>query len=672
MPDSPKLVLDQILYGGDYNPDQWLDRPEILTEDLRFMNEASVNVVSLGIFAWATLEPEEGRFDFSWLDERINALTANGQKIILATPSGAKPNWMAAKYPEIRRVDQHGIREPQNGRHNHCLTSPVYRKKVALLNAELAKRYANHPALVLWHVSNEFGGYCYCDKCMSAFRDWLKARYETLANLNHAWWANFWSHTFTDWEQIVSIDESVNAMVVDWKRFMTEQCKTFIANEVAPLRQYTPTVPVTVNYMTLFGDYDYWELAKELDVICWDSYPGWHDAPNDTPIALRTSFVHDQMRAFKADRPWLLMECTPSVTNWRGISKPKRPGVHRAIALASLAHGSDAVMHFQFRKGRGSCEQFHGAYVDHSGNQNRIFREMAEIGSELKDLAAVTGTQEPAQAAVVYDWNNRWCIEIARGPRNDDKNYDETCIEWYRPLWEAGVPTHVIDQTVDLSSYKLVIAPMSMMIRPGFAEKVQAFVENGGTFVTTYLSGWVDQDTNAFQTGFPGPLRKLLGIWAEEMDVLAGYEAQTSVATKGNSYGLNGAYSVEHFAEVIHLEGAEELAHFGGEYYAGSPSVTVNKVGKGQAIFVASRNDARFQSDLISRLIDQASVKRALPRIPTGVNVQVRGNFLFAINWAPETKTLDLNSSYVDAITGDPVSGSFELVPYAATVLRKA
>jgi beta-galactosidase len=663
-----ELKTDRLLFGGDYNPEQWLDSPEVLAEDLRLMRLSHVNAVSIGIFSWAALEPEEGVFQFDWLDERIEALSRNGQKVILATPSGAKPNWMAWKYEEIRRVTPQGIREPQSGRHNHCPTSPVYRERVRSINTLLAQRYGDHSALVLWHLSNEFGGYCYCDLCLEAFRGWLRRRYKTLDALNAAWWSHFWSHSFRSWEEIRFVDRTITGTALDWRRFMTHQVCSFIDNEAEPIRALTPDLPVTTNFMTFFRDYDYWELARHLDVISWDAYPRWHSTPDDVSIALEQAFIHDQFHAMKKGKPHLLMECTPSNTNWQPISRPKRPGVHLLSSLQAVAHGSDSVLHFQFRKSRGSCEQHHGAFVDHVGHENtRIFREVTETGRTLEALSELVGCSKSAQAAVIFDWENWWAIEISDGPRNEDKDYEATCIEWYRPLWERGVTTHVVDQTADLSEYRLVVAPMSYLIRPGFADRVEAFVRKGGCFIGTYLSGWVNETALAHLGGFPGPLRRLLGIWVEEMDVLDAHTPQSAVSELDNEYGLSGAYDCRHFAEVVHLEGAESIARFSDDYYAGSPAVTVNAVGEGIALYVGGRCDGRLTDDLLSHLVESLELRSMVATPSPGISIQERGEFLFVMNFTATPKRVE--ASEFSSSLG--IAPSLNLSPYGLAILRK-
>lgn len=307
------------------------------------MRLAGCNAMSIGIFSWTALEPEEGRFDFSWMDAIMDKLAANRAFAVLATPSGAKPAWMAAKYPEVLRVTPDRRRCLWGGRHNHCFTSPVYREKVTIINTRPAERYKDHPALLLWHVSNEYGGECHCPLCQEAFRGWLKRRYRNdLDALNLAWWSGFWSHTYTAWEQVESPcphgeRNVMHGHTVDWMRFVTDQTIDFYRHEIGPLKRLAPAIPCTTNLMGFYPGLDYWKLAQELDVVCWDSYPAYHDRPGDWKQAVAVSFIHNMNRSFK-HKPWMQMECSPSVQNWKPVNKLKRPGLHIVEGLQSSPH----------------------------------------------------------------------------------------------------------------------------------------------------------------------------------------------------------------------------------------------------------------------------------------------------------------------------------------------
>lgn len=630
-------------HGGDYNPDQWLDRPDILDEDFRLFPLAGANAVSVGIFAWTKLEPEDGRYDFGWLDSLMDRLAQAGMKAVLATPSGAKPAWMSQKYPEILRVQADRVRDLHGARHNHCYTSPVYRRKAVELNTRLAERYQNHPALALWHVSNEYGGECHCPLCQDAFRHWLQKKYGTLEALNKAWWTTFWSHEYTEWSQVESPspqgETSVHGLNLDWKRFVDHQSLDFFLAESAPLRRITPSVGVTVNMMGTYPVLNYWTWAPHVDVISWDAYPRWHNAEYpDADEGSKFAFYHDINRSLKGGKPWLLMESTPSQVNWQPVNRLKAPGMHRLASLQAVAHGSDSVMYFQWRKGRGASEKFHGAVVDHVGHEHtRTFQEVAQVGRDLKALAPVAGSRVPARAAVIYDWENRWVIDDFQGFNKPDRNYEKAVLGFHRALWRQSVACDVPNQDQDLTGYRLVAAPWLHMLKPGTADRLKAFVEQGGTLVLTFLSGWVNETDLVVQGGFPGPLRPLAGVWAEELDGLWPGQTNRLLPGQANDLGLTDEYTVTSFCEIIHPEGAEVLATYGDDWYAGRPVLTRNKVGRGEVYYLAAQADQRLTDELMKALVRRAGIQPALAGLPPGVNAQLRSDgvteTLFVMNF---------------------------------------
>ncbi len=671
-----------MLHGGDYNPDQWIRTPGIWDEDMRLMKLAGCNAMSVGIFAWSTLEPEEGRFEFGWLDTVMDKLAQNGAYAVLATPSGAKPAWMSRAYPEIRRVKADGIRQPHRQRHNHCRTSPVYREKCTLINTKLAERYKDHPALLVWHVSNEYNGNdCQCELCLAAFQAWLRRRYDNdLDKLNHAYWSAFWSHSFPDWESVIPIDRGIHGLMLDWERFKTAQTIDFFKAESAPLHEITPNVPVTTNFMNGSDTLDYWAFAREVDVVSWDSYPNWHESGDDVAEAVFTARMHDQCRGMKGGKPWMLMESVPSIPTRARVKKRKEPGMHLLSSLQAVAHGSDTVQYFQWRKSRGCCEKFHGAVVDHVGTEEtREFKEVAQVGEALAKLDGVVGTSVRPEVALIQDWENEWAIrEGARIYLGDNTKYRQDCTAHYRPFWDAGVSMDVIDQTCELDHYKLVVVPMAYMLRPGFAERLRGFVEQGGTAVMTYWSAVADESDLCCLGGIPGQgLRDVFGVWEEESQSYFPHESVGIAVSEGNATGLSGTYKGVDTCSVIHAQGAEVLATYTDQYFAGSPALTVNRFGKGRAYYIAARTEGAFLSDLYAGLIADLGIARAIDtELPQGVTAQLRTDgatrYLFLMNFNGHETRIALDGSYTNVLTGETHETDVALERYGVLVLRSS
>lgn len=653
--------FDFIVHGGDYNPDQWLKYPEIIDKDMELMKAAHINSATIGIFSWGLLEPEEDVYNFEWLDNIMDKLHENGISVILATPSGARPNWMAQAHPEVLRVEETGIRNEYGVRHNHCLTSPYYRMKVNKINRLLAERYKNHPALKMWHISNEYCDCCHCELCQEAFRNWVKNYYHNdLEELNEAMWSGFWAHQITDWSQISSPkfrgENHVPALKLAWDRFVTDSHISFYENEIAPLREITPHIPITTNCMR--DSLNYQKFASHLDLMSWDNYPAWGKG-NDKAIAAETAFAHDSFRSMKGGKPFFMMESTPSIANWMDVNKLPAPGMQTVTALQAVAHGADSVQYFQWRKSRGGHEKYHGAVVGHDGTgDTRVFKEVAETGKILEKLKDVSGTWIKAKVAIIWDLENFRAIKHFHGYNNKHRDYTDECRKWYKPFYEMGITTDVIPMDADYSQYDLIVAPFLYMLKDGTGAKIKEYVENGGTFMATYLTAMADKNDLCYLGGFPGDgLREVFGVWAEETDSLPDGQSGKMKLYKGSK-----EYSVDKVCDILRTEGAEALGEYLTDFYKHSPAVTVNNYGNGKAYYVAFRNDEDFAADFVNYLVKETGVKAETAIKPVeGVIIRKRGDFVFLFNFADGTRFVELDKPYTNAITGEKMDSIISL-----------
>lgn len=616
--------VNGILHGSDYNPDQWLDRPDILEKDIELMKKAKMTSMSLGIFSWSAYEPTEGEFHMDWLKDIMDKLYENGIYTILATPSGARPAWLDEKYPECMRVGADDHRAHHGVRHNHCMSSPKFREKTGIIINKIIDTVGKHPGLAMWHLSNEFGGECFCPLCKKKFQDYLANKFDNDINkLNKAWWTGFWSHTYNDFSQIeppyLNGEFSVMGLNLEWKRFTTWNTTDYMKSEIDIIRKRTPNIPITTNFMQLFPGLDYRVMAKELDVISWDSYPVFHNNYETMADTMaHNSFDHAVMRSLKKNQPFMLMECAPGLVNWHEYNKLKRPGVHKLFSAQAVACGSDTVQYFQWRKSRGSFEQYHGAVVDHLGTDDtRVFKEVAEVGAMLDSLSNVKGTIVKPKAALIFDWDNMWAIDNMRGLSDKTKNYAKTCIQIYHEFLKLGIDMNVVASDDNLDDYNVVIAPMLYMLRPGASDNLKAFVKRGGQLMATYLTGYVDDNTLCYLGGFPGDgLSELFGVISEEIDTYYDSDENSATFTDGHKA------IIHDYAEILRVSDTNILAKYDKDFYAGTPAITCKNFGKGKAYYVGARIDMDSMSGLFKTMLKETNTTYLT--LPAGIEYHKR------------------------------------------------
>jgi len=628
---SPKLPAS-LIYGGDYNPEQW---PEtVWLEDARLMQEAGVNLVCVGIFSWAKLQPSEKTFDFGWLDRVMDVLADHGVHVCLATATASPPPWASKKYRDVLPVDANGTTLYPGSRQHYSPCSPSYRRLAAAITRKIAHRYRRHPALAAWHINNEYACHlpeCHGEATTKAFRGWLRNRYRTLAELNHAWGTAFWSQVYYAWDEIFTPRRAPYhcnpTQQLDYRRFLSDAFLELYQQEKDILSAITPGVPVTTNLMGFFKALDYRRWAEEMDFVAWDSYPD--PLPGKEPER-RGAVGHDLMRSLKKDRPFVLMEQAPSAVNWREINGPKTPGRMRLGSLQTVARGGDGVMFFQWRAAKAGAEKFHSGMVQHvDPSVSRVFAEIKALGADLKKLAPVAGSLVRSRVAIVFDWQAWWAVELESKPGRID--YAGWAQELHRYFYERNLAVDFVHPGARLDDYSLVVAPALYLLTQKDAQALTDFVARGGTLLATYFTGIVDEHEHIVLGGYPAWLRAVLGLWVEEWAPYG--EGQINTVRFSGARGR--VVEASHWCDVIHLEGAKSLATFTADFFAGRAAVTVHGFGKGKAFYLGTK----LASDGLNAVLDNACKAAGVQPVllaPAGVEVTLRERgserFLFVLN----------------------------------------
>ncbi|CAL9544280.1 Beta-galactosidase bgaB [Streptomyces sp. enrichment culture] len=652
-PNLGDATRGRLLFGGDYNPEQWPE--ETWHEDVRLMKDAGVNSVTLGVFSWSKLEPRPGERHFGWLDRLMDLMHGNGIGVVLATPTASPPPWLGRLHPDTLPRDEDGHVEWWGGRQHFSHSSAAYRRHAAAITEALAARYAGHPALTMWHINNEYCTYDYGDEAAARFRTWLRDRYGTLDALNTAWGTAFWSQGYGDWEEVVPPRRTHYlknpAQVLDFRRFTSDMLLECYTAERDIVRRHTPHLPVTTNFMPLWFGQDAWRWAEEEDVVSVDLYPD----PRDPLGAQHGALVQDMTRS-QAHGPWMLMEQATGQVGWRRVNPPKPRGLNRLWSLQAVARGADAVCYFQWRQSRQGAEKFHSAMVGHAGERGRAFQEVRRIGADLAAIApAVEGRHVRADIAVLHDWHSWWAGAQEAHP-SARVDYPEILRAWHRALWEANLPTDFAHPEHDLTPYEVVVVPQLYALTDAAVDNLLAHVRGGGALVCGFLTGVADQDDRIRPGGMDARLRALFGIrtlhewWPLE---------ETESADCGDWRGTL-------WSEEIEPDGTadETLAYRGGEL-DGLPAV----LRKGRAWYVSTLPEPQALRTLLTRVAAEAGVRPVLDGLPAGVEAVRRGEALFLLNHGRAPVTVEVPGTHRDLLTGETVTGRVALGRHGVAVL---
>jgi len=677
--DGSTSRAGRIGYGADYNPEQWPE--ETWAQDVALMREAGVNIVSVGIFSWALLQPTENSWDFAWLDRAIDLLHANGIAVDLATATASPPPWLTTKHPEILPVTRTGETVWPGGRQQWRPTSPVFRRYALALVERMAERYADHPALAMWHVSNELGchnAYDYSDDAAGAFRVWLENRYGSLVELNRAWGTAFWSQHYSQWTEILpprlAATHPNPTQQLDFARFSSDALRDYLVAEREILRASTPEVPITTNFMVMGGTkaLDYASWAGEVDVVSNDHYIVGADPLGYQELSFSANLTA-HLTSAEVPEPWFLMEHSTSAVNWQPVNLAKTPGQLRRDSLAHVAHGADAVCYFQWRQSVAGAEKFHSAMLPHAGADSDVFRDVTSLGADLVALAEIAGsTVQRARVAILFDWESWWASELDSHP-SDLLEYRREALAWYAAAMALGVEVDVVPvATVDTAAfagYDLVIAPMLYLVPQELASALADWARSGGHLVVGFFSGIADRDDHVYPGGYPGAFRELLGVRTQEFGPLL-----PGVTARLEGEALDGSVSTWTEKLSVVSDDVAVLARLADGPFPGAPAVTTRPVGSGRASYVATLPDAPTRERLLSALAGLSGVSSRLDAAARGsVEIAVRetadAEYRFLINHGAEPVSVS-GIDGVDLLGGVVADGRITLAVNGVAVIR--
>lgn len=660
-PYSPGLFL----FGGDYSPEQW--SRETWAEDLELMRRAKVNTVTIGVFSWAMLEPREGEYDAAWLDDVIGGLDRAGIGFFLATPTASPPPWFTVAHPDALPIRADGTAVLHGSRDTYAISAPAYREAARRIARFLAERYGSHPRLRGWHIHNEYGTVDYGPHAARAFREWLRKKYGTLEALNAAWYTAFWSQRYGEWDQILPPLQTQYlhnpSHLVDFRRFNSDEMLAAYSEQRSEIRAAGSAAPMTTNFMLPTWNFlDQWSWSAEQEVVSIDHYLDTDGADGEAHVA----YGSDLTRSW-AGGPWVLMEQNATGIRVGRQTLTKEPDRMIRNSFGYIARGSQSSLFFQWRASAAGSELWHGALVPHAGGDSRAFGAVVELGGMLEKITEVAappadGVVVESQVAVVWDAEGWWSLETPHLP-NDAITYSDEVRAAHRALWRGGFAVDFVRPGAELSNYRMLVVPALYALTSATADWLERYVQAGGQLVVTIGTGLADENQHIISGGYPGMIRDLLGIRSEQ--ILPRADADTVSL----SNGMTGSS----WTELLHAESADVIARYESGSLAGSPAITLRKLGEGTATYVSTKLEQESLDAFLAGLASTAGVEPVLAgSAALGVEAVRRrgaaGDYLFLLHHGERPVRVDGRG--VELLT-DAVD-SIVLLPGQVAVFRES
>ncbi len=675
--------------GVDYYPEHWVypyagteENPEAQWErDAEMMQVAGFNVVRMGELAWGLFEPEEGHYDFEWMRRAMDVMGGHGIQVVLGTPTAAPPIWLAGKHPEILPVDENGLKRFEGTRRACCLNCDVYWEYSQKIVRAMAEALGKHPQLIGWQIDNALGGHqteaSFNEESRHDWHAWLKTKYGTIQRMNDLMGMRFWGQVVQDWSEVPMPMRAPTmhnpALVLDWRRFCSDTIVAFVRMQADLLRELTPDRPVTTNLRAMTRQFDHFDVAEVLDFVSFDSNVAIHSRSSEVAcdIDIIRSLKKSGIRTPSGEVGFWSIEQKAAHVDWQEVNSLVRPGVVRLFTYQLLARGATGVLFFLWRQPRIGAQKFYGGVLGHDGRtEGRIFKEISQVGEEMKLLAPVIkDTKVVAESCILYGPDNDWAMSHGWQPNRFFRLRDHIQL-FYNAFHDRNIPVDFARPTEDLSAYKLVIAPSLHLMAGGEADLLKLYVQNGGTLVGTFNTGLMDEHQIAPDTGYPHDLTDLFGLEVTELDPLPPAEENHLIFKA--QFPTSHLHPARMWCDLIEPRGCQVLATYGKEFYAGRAAITVNTFALGRAIYIGTMSHQAFYYDLIAWLRQMCNVHPLL-KVPDGVEVSMRQRdntkIYFLLNHQPTSVRLQFFKPTHDFLTGNTFSGSYDLPPRGVLVL---